>query len=158
MSHQRPYTVGVLSDTHGLVRAEVLRELESVDLILHAGDVGRIEVLRTLEKLAPLVAVRGNVDRGDWARSLPPYQTVQLDAVRLYLLHELSQLAIDPAQEGYSAVISGHSHRPSIRHEKNVMYLNPGGAGPRRFRLPITVAKIQIQGRCLSPEIIELKV
>jgi len=148
--------VGLVSDTHGLIRPEVLAALAGVERILHAGDVGKPEVLEALRRLAPVEAVRGNVDLGRWAAGLPARRVVELGAVRVLLLHDLAQLDLDPAIEGLAAVISGHSHRPSIRDGKGVLWLNPGSAGPRRFRLPVTLMRLDFDGGRLSPELVEL--
>ncbi len=135
--------VGIISDTHGLLRPEALAALAGVELILHAGDVGAPTVLRGLERIAPVRAVRGNNDKGGWASRLP-------------LLHDLHELAVDPAAEGYAVVVSGHSHQPLIRRDGDVLYVNPGSAGPRRFRLPITLARMRVEDGRPEAEIIEL--
>jgi uncharacterized protein len=133
--------VGVLSDTHGLLRTEAATALAGVDLLIHAGDVGDAETLALLRVLGPqLHAVRGNVDRGAWALELPETAVVEVAGHRLYVLHDLAQLDLDPGAAGFSAVIYGHSHRPEIRQQRGVLYLNPGSCGPRRFSLPVTVA------------------
>ena len=150
--------VGVISDTHGLLRPEALAALQGSELIIHAGDVGEADVLERLRGVAPTIAVRGNVDTGARARRLATTETVKVGELSLYVLHQLSDLDLDPKAAGFAAVISGHSHRPSAEVRDGVLYLNPGSAGPRRFKLPITVARIQIEGRQLSHEIIELSV
>jgi putative phosphoesterase len=150
--------VGVISDTHGLLRAEALAALRGCELIIHAGDVGRMEVLAELRQLAPVVAVRGNVDHGPWADALAPTEIVQAGEAYLYVLHDLKQLDLDPAAGGFSAVISGHSHKPAIDYKGGVLYLNPGSAGPRRFSLPISLARLQVTGRILTAELVELHV
>lgn len=155
---RRAVRVGVLSDTHGLVRPEALEALRGSDLIVHAGDVGRPEVLEALGELAPTFAVRGNVDRGAWADALPATEVVEAGELLLYVLHERAQLEVDPGAAGFAAVISGHSHRPSVDTREGVLYLNPGSAGPRRFRLPVAVARLRVRGRRLEPEIVELAV
>jgi hypothetical protein len=149
-------TVGVISDTHGLLRPEALAALEGSDLIVHAGDVGNLEVLEQLGAIAPTSAVRGNVDTADWARRLPLTKAVQVGELSIYVLHEIAHLDLDPKLAGFAAVISGHSHRPSAHVRDGVLYLNPGSAGPRRFKLPITVARVRIAGKHLSHEIVEL--
>lgn len=148
--------IGVISDTHGLVRAEALEALQGSDLIIHAGDVGKPEVLEQLRSLAPVAAVRGNVDRGAWADDLPGERTVEVGGARIHVVHDLKTLASEP--EGCRMVISGHSHRPSIRRRDGVVYLNPGSAGPRRFTLPVAVATIRLNGRSLRPRLVELAV
>jgi putative phosphoesterase len=150
-------TIGVISDTHGLVRQEALDALRGSELIVHAGDVGHPEVLDELRALAPTIAVRGNVDRGRWAAALPETKVVHAGELRLYVLHELSHLAIDPKADGFAAVIFGHSHRPSAEVRDGVLYLNPGSAGPRRFSLPVALARLRIEGRRLSQVIVELQ-
>jgi len=150
--------VGVISDTHGLVRPQALEALQGSTLILHAGDVGDAEVLEQLRAIAPTIAVRGNIDTSAWAQSLPVTDVVEVGALHFYLLHELSRLDFDPEAAGFAAVISGHTHRPSSVVRGGVLYLNPGSAGPRRFSLPIAVARLQIVGDRVSHEIIELQV
>ena len=151
-------TVGVISDTHGLLRPEATKALRGSKLIVHAGDVGNAEVLERLRAIAPTVAVRGNVDGGAWATALPVTDVVEVGRLRLYVLHELSGLDLDPKAAGFAAVISGHTHRPSAEVRNGVLYLNPGSAGPRRFSLPVAVAKLQVVGVSLSHEILELLV
>ena len=150
--------IGVISDTHGLVRPEALRALRGADLIVHAGDVGAPEVLEALRAVAPVVAVRGNNDRGRWARALAETEVVERGGRALYVLHDLHELDVDPRVAGYHAVIAGHSHQPRVEHRDGVLYLNPGSAGPRRFRLPICVARLQITARRLRAEIVTLDV
>ena len=148
--------VGLISDTHGLLRPEALAALAGVELILHAGDVGAPAVLRGLERIAPVRAVRGNNDRGAWASRLPLTDIVDAAGARTFILHNLHELSIDPAAEGYAVVMSGHSHQPLIRRDGAVLFVNPGSAGPRRFRLPITLARMRIEDGRPDAEIIEL--
>ena len=136
--------VGVISDTHGLLRPEVIGQLESCGRIIHAGDVGKQEVLAALHGIAPTLAVRGNVDRGAWAVALPLEETVIWDGVAIHVLHDRNDLAIAPAAAGVRVVISGHSHRESLEERGGVIYLNPGSVGPRRFRLPVTMAWLHL--------------
>jgi uncharacterized protein len=150
--------IGLISDTHGLIRPEALAALRGSDIIIHAGDVGRPDILGHLMALAPVFAVRGNVDGGAWAAPLPETETLVFGGHSLHVLHILGSLAIDPRAAGISAVISGHTHVPLIEEKGGVLYVNPGSAGPRRFRLPVTVGKIQVDDGKLTPEIIELKV
>ena len=148
--------IGVISDTHGLLREEALAALAGSDLIIHAGDVGDPEILGRLRALAPVTAVRGNIDTGAWASALPATAVVEDGAARIYVLHDIHDLDIDPASAGFHIVISGHSHRPSRTERAGVIYLNPGSAGPRRFRLPITVARIDMVAEQLRMEIVDL--
>jgi len=149
-------SVGVISDTHGLVRPEALARLRGVDLIVHAGDVGHPDVLRALGAIAPVVAVRCNNDRGPWARKLRETERIELGGGRLYVLHDLAALAIDPVAEGIDVVIAGHSHRPSITRRDGVTFLNPGSAGPRRFSLPIALARLSVGQGQVRARIVEL--
>jgi len=148
--------VGVISDTHGLLRPQALAALEGSELIVHAGDVGNPHILEQLRGIAPTTAVRGNIDTGAWATSLPIAEVVEVGDVHLYVLHDLAALDLDPTAAGFAAVISGHSHRPAADVRNGVLYLNPGSAGPRRFTLPITVARLEIVGERISHDIIEL--
>jgi putative phosphoesterase len=150
--------VGVISDTHGLVRVEALAALQGCELIIHAGDIGSPEVLDRLREIAPVHAVRGNNDRDAWAGSLPLTEVVELGGVYAYLLHDIADLDIDPAAAGMAAVITGHSHKPVAELRDGVLYLNPGSAGPRRFKLPITVARLRVTDGQLKPEIVRLEV
>jgi putative phosphoesterase len=131
-------TVGVIGDTHGLIRESIIQALASVDLILHAGDVGRIEVLGRLRKLAPVVAIAGNVD--SHIPSLPPTEVVSVRNRLIYLIHSVADLDLNPTVAGISMVVSGHSHKPSVHEKDGVLYVNPGSIGPRRFKLPISFA------------------
>jgi uncharacterized protein len=150
--------VGVISDTHGLVRPEALEALKGSGLIIHAGDIGGPEVIETLSRVAPVVAVRGNNDRGEWAEALPVYEATQLGETFIYVLHDLKELDISPAAAGFRVVVSGHSHRPLAEERRGVLYLNPGSAGPRRFKLPVTVARLELDGADVNAEIIHLDV
>lgn len=150
-------TLGVISDTHGLVRPEAVAALRGCDALVHAGDVGKPELLDELRGLAPLTAIRGNVDT--WASSeLPETAELTIAGVRLFVIHNVKELAVDPQVAGYDAVISGHSHVPKAERVNGVLYLNPGSAGPRRFKLPISVAKLHIGASGLEAELIELTV
>jgi uncharacterized protein len=148
--------VGVISDTHGLLRPQACTALEGSDIIVHAGDVGNPQILEQLRSIAETRAVRGNIDTGTWATLLPMTDVVEVAGVHLYVLHDLAALDLDPKAAGFAAVISGHSHRPAAQMRNGVLYLNPGSAGPRRFTLPIAVARLVIGDRLLSHEIIEL--
>ena len=150
--------VGVISDTHGLLRAEAVAALRGAQLIVHAGDIGKQEVLDQLRALAPTCVVRGNIDTQGWAAKLPTTEVVEVGELRLWLLHDISELDLDPVAAGFAAVIFGHSHQPLIEMRDGVLFLNPGSAGPRRFRLPVTVARLVVAGRTIRPQIVELDV
>jgi putative phosphoesterase len=158
MASARVRNVGVISDTHGLLRPEAIDALRGADLIVHAGDVGNADVLDALRAIAPTTAVRGNVDTGAWGATLPATEVVEVGRVRLYVLHDISTLDLDPKAAGFAVVIFGHSHRPSAERRNNVLYLNPGSAGPHRFSLPIAVARLKVTGERVSHEIVELTV
>ena len=150
--------LGVISDTHGLLRPEALAALRGVDRILHAGDVGAPEILDQLQKLAPVSAVRGNVDRERWTRRLPETEVVEAGGVSIYLLHNLAALDLKPEAAGLAAVVYGHSHQPNMETKNGVLYFNPGSAGPRRFKLPVSVGRLVIDGGKVRGEWIELQV
>jgi putative phosphoesterase len=152
------HLIGVISDTHGLLRPQAIQALEGVELIIHAGDIGDPKILRALEQIAPVHAVKGNTDRGDWARDLPTTQVVEVGVSLIYVLHELFCLDLDPAAAEIKAVIFGHSHRPHLEHKNGVLFLNPGSAGPRRFTLPVTLARLLVSRDSLQAELVELKV
>ena len=152
-----PITVGVISDTHGLLRPQAVKALTGSDLIVHAGDVGDPQILEQLRGIAPTFAVRGNVDTGVWATALPMTEVVAVGQLHLYVLHDIATLDLNPRAAGFAAVISGHSHRPDAETRGGVLYLNPGSAGPRRFTLPIALAKLRVTGDQLSHELIELQ-
>jgi uncharacterized protein len=154
----RIFRIGVISDTHGLVRPEVLHALRGVDHILHAGDLGSPMVLDALRNVAPVTAVRGNVDHEEWARSLPASTVVELQGVDFYLLHNLHDLDLDPLAAGFAVVISGHSHHPRQEWVNGVLYFNPGAAGPRRFRLPVSLGEITLSGKEISSRLVTLRV
>jgi putative phosphoesterase len=151
--HQR---IGLIADTHGLLRPEALAALADSDLLIHAGDIGKPEVVAALKKIAPLVAIKGNNDTDSWARRLPETKKITLGALKLYVIHNVKELSFDPAGRGFRVVISGHSHKPVIQTKDNVLFVNPGSAGPRRFKLPICVGKLLVQGETVDAEIIEL--
>jgi putative phosphoesterase len=150
--------VGLVSDTHGRVRPEALAALAGVELILHAGDVGDPAVIEQLRSIAPVVAVRGNNDRGPWAEALPETDVAEIADALVYVIHDLAQLDLDPAAAGFHAVVSGHSHRPLIERRAGVLYVNPGSIGPRRFKLPIALALLQVGDGELDARIVELEV
>lgn len=151
-------TIGLISDTHGLMRPEALNALRGSDIIIHAGDVGKPDVIGWLMAIAPVFAVRGNVDVGGWADPLPATETLSFGCHQIHVLHILAELDLDPATAGLSAVISGHTHQPLIQEKEGVLYVNPGSAGPRRFRLPVTVGRLLVDDGKLTAEIIELDV
>jgi putative phosphoesterase len=149
--------LGVISDTHGLLRPEALRALRGSDRILHAGDIGAHEILEALAQIAPVTAVRGNVDTEPWARALPETEVVEAGGVSIYMLHYLGRLDLKPQAAGFRVVIYGHSHQPKIEERNGVLYFNPGSAGPRRFKLPVSVGKLTIEAGKVQAELIELK-
>ncbi|HUK14108.1 MAG TPA: metallophosphoesterase family protein [Thermoanaerobaculaceae bacterium] len=157
LSASNAHLVGVISDTHGLLRAGALAALAGCERIVHAGDVGSPDVLARLAAIAPVTAVRGNVDVEQWARELPETAAVEIGGTWIFVIHDLSRLDLDPAAAGFAVVISGHSHRPEARTEGGVLFLNPGSAGPRRFRLPVGLARLHIDDRGLRPEFVELE-
>jgi putative phosphoesterase len=150
--------IGLISDTHGLLRPEAIAALAGVDLIVHAGDIGKPTVLAELKKIAPVAAIKGNIDTGDWARRIPDFRNVRVGSHRLYLIHNLHELNFDPAARRLRVVVSGHSHKPLITQTNRVLFVNPGSAGPRRFKLPVAVGKIFVDGPNLRAEIFELSV
>ncbi len=151
-------TIGVISDTHGLLRQEAVDALHGCGRIIHAGDVGDPDILERLRRIAPVVAVRGNVDGGRWALTLPDSEVVELEGHAIYVRHIVDDIDVVPSLEGISAVVYGHSHKPSIDYRGGVLYLNPGSAGPRRFRLPVTVARLSVVDGRVTAEIVELDV
>ncbi len=146
--------IGVISDTHGLVRPSALDALAGARCILHAGDIGSPEVLRALESVAPVIAVRGNTDTDPWTSDLPAREWIDFDGIDGVMIHDRSALDLDPKAAGLALVISGHSHRPEAIERNGVMYLNPGSAGPRRFQLPVTVARLHLEGGRVRAEIV----
>jgi uncharacterized protein len=150
------HTIGIISDTHGLVRPEVLQIFQGVDHILHAGDIGNSRVLEVLRQIAPVTAVRGNVDNAEWCTNISKTTVAEIGGLFLYILHDLQTLDLDPVAAGFSAVIYGHSHEAQQFTQNNVLYFNPGSAGPRRFILPVTVGCLHISGSRITGEIIPL--
>jgi len=136
--------IGVISDTHGLLRPEAEQCLAGVAHIIHAGDIGRPEIIAALRRIAPVIAIKGNVDTADWAARYPDARTIRLGGRSIHILHDIHELKLDPVRRGIDVVISGHSHRPGIETVDGVLYLNPGSAGPRRFKLPITLATLEL--------------
>lgn len=148
--------LGLISDTHGLLRDEAVQALAGSDLIIHAGDVGKPEILEALKRLAPVVAVRGNVDTAPWASALPFTAVAEAGESLIYVIHDIHTLDLDPASAGFGIVVSGHSHKPGRVERAGVLYVNPGSAGPRRFKLPITVARMDLAENPRKVNIIDL--
>jgi putative phosphoesterase len=153
---RNPRTIGLISDTHGLLRPQALSALEGSELILHAGDVGNPGILEALKKIAPVFAVRGNVDTEPWAQALPETEVVETQAATIYMLHDAHALDLDPSAAGFHIVLSGHSHKPSRTEKGGVLFLNPGSAGPRRFDLPVTVARLDLSKRPWNVTFVDL--
>lgn len=150
-------TIGIISDTHGLLREEALQALQGSDLILHAGDIGDPSIIQELGRIAPVVPVRGNCDKGDWALAYRETQDLLWEKIRIFLIHNRHEMRIDPKEAGYNLVVFGHSHHPAIEENKGVTYVNPGSAGPRRFKLPTTVATVKLDKGDLQISIVPLK-
>ena len=150
--------VGLISDTHGLLRPEALAALAGSDHIIHAGDIGDPAVLESLRVIAPVTAVRGNNDRAPWANGIGETEMLRLGEALVYVIHDVAQLDIDPRAAGVRAVVAGHSHKPSARVEDDVLYVNPGSAGPRRFTLPISVGHLHVQGAQVRAELVTLEI
>jgi len=149
--------IGLISDTHGLLRESAAAALADSDVIIHAGDIDSPEILEALKKIAPVFPVRGNMDRSHAGMALPGYEIVEMNGISIYVLHDIDQLDLDPAAAGFSVVVTGHSHRPRIIYRDNVLYINPGSAGPRRFKLLISVGMLEIEDGRITPKIIELE-
>ena len=143
--------IGVISDTHGLLRPEAVQRLAGVQHIVHAGDIGRPDVITGLRQIAPVIAIRGNVDTGHWAKRYPDTKKVRLGGRSIYVLHDINELQMDPVSCGVDVIISGHSHRPRIKTIHRVLYLNPGSAGPKRFNLPVTLATLELTEDVVRP-------
>jgi putative phosphoesterase len=150
--------IGLISDTHGLLRPEAVAFLRGSALILHGGDIGSARILQELAALAPVTAVRGNNDRGGWAAALPDHAVLEVGERLIAVVHNLAQLAIDPVALGVHVVVSGHSHTPSVHERRGVLYVNPGSAGPRRFTLPVSVAELIVVGTSVEARVVELEV
>jgi len=149
--------IGLISDTHGLLRKEAVEALRGSELIIHAGDVGKPEILEELKKIAPVVAVRGNVDTEPWAQALPETAVAKAGSVLIYVLHDVKTLDLNPAAAGFHIVVSGHSHKPAKTECDGVLYINPGSAGPRRFQLPVAVACLRLGGTPYEVEFVDLE-
>ena len=150
--------IGIISDTHGLLRPEAAAFLRASDFLVHGGDIGHADILKDLAALAPLTAVRGNNDKGPWADALAEAEVLQVEAVRIYVIHNIADLDLDPRAAGFQVVVSGHSHKPSVVKRDGVLYVNPGSAGPRRFKLPIAVAELVVSGSSVRARIVEFDV
>ncbi len=150
--------VGLISDTHGLLRPEAVTFLRGSDFIVHAGDIGDASILRDLNALAPVTAVRGNNDKGAWAKAIADSEVLQVEDVSIYVLHEVAGLDLDPVAAGFQVVVSGHSHKPAMQTRDGVLFVNPGSAGPRRFTLPIAAAELDISGASVKARLVELDV
>ena len=148
--------IGLISDTHGLLRPEALRALAGVEHIIHAGDVGAAEVIETLRNIAPVDAVRGNNDKGPWAKELAPWLALEFSGVGIHVLHDVKELEIDAAAAGFRVVIAGHSHKPQVAERDGVLFVNPGSAGPRRFSLPVTIGYLTVAKGSASAQIRQL--
>ena len=153
---RRQLTIGVVSDTHGLLRPSAAEALAGSDLIIHAGDIGSPQVLDWLSGIAPVVAVRGNTDHGEWLTGIPATEVVEVGGCHVYILHDLHRLDLDPAVAGMSVVISGHSHQPAVFEKHGVVYLNPGSCGPKRFKCPVSVARLRIKNGIPEAELVAL--
>ena len=156
MTRTEPIQIGVISDTHGLLRPEALAALRGSEHIIHAGDVGAPEILETLAAIAPLTAIRGNVDQAAWARTLAETEILEIGGISIYVLHDLGRLDLKPGAAGFQVVLSGHSHVPKQEMRRGVLYFNPGSAGPRRFKLPVTVGRLTVEGGNIRGEIVAL--
>lgn len=150
--------IGIISDTHGLLRPQAIAALANSDLILHAGDIGKPEVIEALKAIAPVIAVRGNHDTGAWAEAIPEFETVKIEGVAIHLLHIVQNLRLDLEAAGIQIVVSGHSHKPAIAEQARILSINPGSAGAKRFKLPVSVARLQIYDTITRAEIVELAV
>jgi putative phosphoesterase len=148
--------VGVISDTHGLLRPEAVEALHGSQHIIHAGDIGDKNIIPVLEQIAPVTAIRGNIDHAPWTKKFPETEVIELDGVGFYIIHDVHAIDLNPRAAGFAAVISGHSHKPHQELKDGVLYFNPGSAGPRRFRLPISIGRLQIQNGKVTAEVINL--
>lgn len=150
--------IGLISDTHGLLRPEAVAFLQGCDHIIHGGDIGAVSILDALRLIAPVTAVRGNNDKEPWAKAIPKNELIRLGAICLYAVHDIADLDIDPVAAAVDVVVSGHSHKPNIAKRDGVLYINPGSAGRRRFSLPISMAELSMEGSMITPRIVELAV
>jgi len=150
--------IGVISDTHGLLRPEALAALRGSDYIIHAGDIGDPAILKKLAEIAPVTAIRGNVDRAAWARQISATNVLDSGGICIYVLHSLAELDLKPEAAGFAVLVHGHSHVPKQEEKNGVLYFNPGSAGPRRFQLPVTIGRLTVENGAVAGEIIELKI
>ncbi len=150
--------IGLISDTHGLLRPEAVAFLRGSDFIVHAGDIGHAAVLKELASLAPVTAVRGNNDKGPWAETVQETEVLQVGPVFIYVMHNIAELDLDPVTAGFQVVVSGHSHKPSVKERDGVLYVNPGSSGPRRFKLPVALAELTVNGNSVRARVVELDV
>ena len=150
--------VGLISDTHGLLRPQATAALRGSNFIVHAGDIGDPSIVERLSEIAPTIAIRGNNDRGKWASRIRETEVLEAGAVLIYVVHDLAELAINPASDGFHVVVSGHSHKPAVEWRDDVLFINPGSAGPRRFKLPVSVAMLSVAEEAITPRLIELNV
>lgn len=150
--------LGVISDTHGLLRPEAVAALQGSEYIIHAGDIGSEEIIPALEAIAPVAAIRGNIDKASWTKKYPVEDTIELENHLIYVIHDVNEINLSPAKAKISLVISGHSHKPGFKEKNGVIYLNPGSAGPRRFSLPISIATVEIATKKIIPQIHELQI
>jgi uncharacterized protein len=148
--------IGVISDTHGLLRPEAFAALQGSDYIIHAGDIGDSKILTTLANIAPVTAIRGNVDRDAWARKIPATDVLEVEDISIYILHNLAELDLKPEAAGFSVVVYGHTHTPKQATKNDVLYFNPGSAGPKRFKLPVTLGKLVVEGRTVRGKILQI--
>ena len=157
MSSTRTFTVGLISDTHGLLRPQAVNALRGSDFIIHAGDIGDPKVLDELSRLAPVTAIRGNNDKGSWASALPETEVLKVGATSVFVIHNIAELDRDPWAAGFHVVVSGHSHRPECRTVQGVLFVNPGSAGPRRFSLPVAAGRLLVAGAQVTPQLFDLQ-
>ena len=150
--------IGIISDTHGLLRPEAAAFLRGSDFLVHGGDIGHADILKDLASLAPVTAVRGNNDKGPWAEAVANTNVLQVEGVLIYVIHNIAELDLDPRAAGFHVVVSGHSHKPSVKERDGVLYVKPGSAGPRRFKLPVAVAELAVSGSSIRARIVELEV
>jgi uncharacterized protein len=155
---QKKFLIGVISDTHGLLRPEAQKSLIGTNIIIHAGDIGNVEIIRNLEKITPVKAIRGNIDREKWSDEFTETLNLKFEGKKIFVIHNIKDLHFIPEEKDYEIIISGHSHKPSIKNENGILYLNPGSAGKRRFNLPVSTAQIKIVDDKISVKIIELKI